>query len=36
MDKLGSASKDVTVIFNDTPAENWFAAGEPMQSQRKT
>ena len=31
VEKLGSAPKDVLVIFNDTPAEDWFAAGEPMQ-----
>jgi len=31
MEKLGSAPKDVIVVFNDTPAHDWFAAGEPMQ-----
>ncbi|MGX8012442.1 tautomerase family protein [Mesorhizobium sp. ORM8.1] len=36
MEKLGSDPKDVMVIFNDTPAQDWFAAGQPMQSPVKS
>ncbi|CDX33214.1 conserved hypothetical protein [Mesorhizobium sp. SOD10] len=30
VEKLGSAPQDVIVIFNDTPAHDWFAGGQPM------
>ena len=36
MEKLGSDPKDVMVIFNDAPAQDWFTAGEPMQKPAKS
>ncbi|MBX3567800.1 MAG: 4-oxalocrotonate tautomerase family protein [Rhizobiaceae bacterium] len=36
VEKLGSDPRDVMVIFNDTPAHDWFAAGEPMQPPAKS
>ncbi|WP_436251281.1 tautomerase family protein [Mesorhizobium amorphae] len=36
VEKLGSDPRDVMVIFNDTPAQDWFTAGAPMQRPAKS
>ena len=36
VEKLGSDPRDVMVIFNDTPAHDWFTAGEPMPQPAKS
>ena len=30
VEKLGSKPKDVTIIFNDTPAHDWFDGGQSV------
>lgn len=36
VEKLASDPRDVMVIFNDTPAQDWFTAGAPMQRPAKS